>query len=189
MGNYYCSTNAISVTLSNVPEDMCSAFTMQIFSATGTPTTNVYYRAQRLTEYKTGVTYFRLYDGYDEVWTDWNCVQGIDSIVAQGISNNMRWKKYASGRAEIVAYSQHVGAINSSYNDNSYKGAATTVALPFPLTGIRIVSGLCGNWHATSIFCYSSNSESFAWFPIASQANATSTLETTGHFMISGYWK
>lgn len=96
LGQYVCTTAAITETILNCPAEV--GFTLTVYE----PYKDGSYVMQELTEimgYGT-VRYRRLYVRTTNVWYDWYCTDGVDSIVDRGTSGIWTYRKWASGVAE-----------------------------------------------------------------------------------------
>lgn len=147
IGNYKCDSNAKASTLSNKPDLLNMAFTMQVFDSTGS---GVGYLGQRLTRWDDGEVWYRAFNNYEQSWGAWKCTSGIDSIVAEGTSGIWRYRKWASGVAECWGFetpgevsltSNKVGGV---YTNDTW--ANKEMALPFTFTAVQ----------ASSVECYTS---------------------------------
>ena len=65
-GSYYCPWNAHTMTLKNIPP-IGDAFTLIVYYATGSKE----YIGQRLYNYWTGKVHYRMFNIFENVWTEW----------------------------------------------------------------------------------------------------------------------
>lgn len=65
VGNYVCGQSSIAGSLDNCPT--YSAFTMKVYYANGSD----WYIGQEVTDYSTGVKYYRVYNRNSDTWEDW----------------------------------------------------------------------------------------------------------------------
>lgn len=65
IGNYICSMSSVAQTLTNCP--ISKAFVMTVGYAHG----GSEYISQEITQFDTGVKYYRFYDAISKVWSDW----------------------------------------------------------------------------------------------------------------------
>jgi hypothetical protein len=65
IGNYSCESNTTAATLTNCPTKR--AFTMKVYYTNGSPA----YIGQEITEFNSGVTYYRYKDVPNKTWSDW----------------------------------------------------------------------------------------------------------------------
>lgn len=83
-GNYVCETNATATTIVNAPTP--AAFKMYVYDILGSASGDSGYIGQEAIIYKSGRRLYRLYDTYQNTWTDWSyTVIGSDTIaIAHG---------------------------------------------------------------------------------------------------------
>ena len=122
-GVYRTTGYSVTASLANKPQEVTNSFTMIVYQNFASAVT------QQITDNTKGVSY-RRYCNIGGTFDSWVCVDGIDSIVAEGNTSGWRWTKYANGRAEChVSVS---GAATSSVTQGSmYLTSQFTLAFPF----------------------------------------------------------
>lgn len=120
-GKYQIGTNSSAATLLNCPTKW--AFSMVVYSTNAE--SNI---AQEITEYtyadwmadtRPAIKYIRF--RVENAWSKWFAIGGVDSIVAEGKTNDWNWIKYENGTAILWTQKTYTTTANDwTANGNVY---------------------------------------------------------------------
>lgn len=118
-GNYCSLSNAISKTLKNSPTS--NAFIMTVFTSNGgdheyTVNGEYIYIGQEIKEFNTGVTFFRMFDGYSGTWYNWSSTYSDRNIpLLSNLSGTLPTNKGGTGATTASDALANLGGLPKSY--------------------------------------------------------------------------